>query len=71
MDTITLCEYDRKEIVAQIDDLLKFADEQIHPIVSPDNWWIYSNLHDDLEQLKITVNHKFEIGKQLQAVKWE
>ena len=69
MDTTTLCEYDRKEIVAQIDDLLKFADEQIHPIVSPDNWWIYSNLHDDLEQLKITVNHKFEIGKQLQVVK--
>ena len=69
MNTITLCEYDRKEIVAQIDDLLKFADEQIHPIVSPDNWWIYSNLHDDLEQLKITVNYKFEIGKQLQAVK--
>lgn len=50
---------DKKEILGQIDDLMTFVDNEVHPIVSPEDYWVYSNLYDDLEQLKITCEQKF------------
>ena len=50
---------DKKEILGQIDDLITFADNEVNPIVSPEDYWVYSNLRDDLEQLKITCEQKF------------
>lgn len=46
-------ELNKKEIQEQVEYIEGIIENDLHPIVSPDNWWIYSNLHDELEQLKI------------------
>jgi len=40
---------DREKIVSVFDDLRQFADTDIHPIVSPDNWIAYSDLCDMID----------------------
>ena len=50
---------DKKEILGQIDDIMAFVANEVNPIVSPEDYWVYSNLYDDLEQLKITCEQKF------------
>ena len=34
-----------------IDEFRRFADTEVHPVVSPDNWHIYSRLIDFIDEL--------------------
>lgn len=43
---------DREKVVSKLDDLRQFADTEIHPIVSPDNWDVYSKLCDLIDMTK-------------------
>jgi hypothetical protein len=43
----------KKEIREQIEAIKNIVENDVHPAVSPDNWYIYSNLHDEIEQLEI------------------
>ena len=36
---------------AQIQDILQFLDERLHPIISPEHWSVYSELHDMISGL--------------------
>ena len=33
-------------------EILGYLDDVLHPIVSPDNWYVYSDLHDMIGELK-------------------
>ena len=35
----------------EIQEILKYIDEELYPIVAPDNWIIYSELHDMISEL--------------------
>lgn len=37
---------DREEIVEIFSELSNFADNDVHPVVSPENWHVYSKLRD-------------------------
>ena len=39
------------ELSTEIDEILDYLDEKLHPIVSPEHWDIYSKLHDMISQL--------------------
>ncbi len=41
------------EIKGQLEEIQNFIENEVHTVVSPDNWWVYSNLHDEMEQLMI------------------
>ena len=43
----------KKEIREQLEIIKNIVENDVHPAVSPDNWYIYSNLHDEIEQLEI------------------
>ena len=43
----------KKEIREQLENIKNILENDVHPAVSPDNWYIYSNLHDEIEQLEI------------------
>lgn len=43
----------KQEIHARIDKIKNIVEMYVHPVVSPDNWYIYSDLHDELEQLEL------------------
>ena len=43
----------KKEIRERLEDIQNIVENDVHPAVSPDNWYIYSNLHDEIEQLEI------------------
>lgn len=43
----------KKEIRGKLEEIQSFIENEIHTVVSPNNWWIYSNLHDEMEQLMI------------------
>jgi len=43
----------KKEIRGQLDYIKNIVENDVHPAVSPDNFYIYSNLHDEIEQLEI------------------
>ena len=43
----------KKEIREQLEDIKNIVENDVHPAVSPDNWYIYSNLRDELDQLEI------------------
>ena len=58
MESIYWMALDKKEITGQIDDIIEYLDNTVHPVVSPDNWYVYSELHDLIEQLKITLKQK-------------
>jgi len=50
---ITIEPLSKKEIREQLEDIQNIVENDVHPAVSPDNWYIYSNLHDEIEQLEI------------------
>jgi len=58
MQTIQIFEQDKKEIIEQINEIKEYVDSMIHPIVSPDDYWIYSNLRDLIDQLQIILKQK-------------
>lgn len=43
---------DREVVITHLDDLRLFADVTVHPVVSPDNWNVYSSLCDYIDQIK-------------------
>lgn len=43
----------KKEIREQLDEIKNIVETDVHSAVSPDNWYIYSNLRDELDQLEI------------------
>ena len=47
----------QKEIREQLEEVENIVENEVHPAVSPDNWYVYSSLHDELEQLKILLKH--------------
>lgn len=47
----------QKEIREQLETVENIVENEVHSIVSPDNWYVYSSLHDELEQLKILLKH--------------
>lgn len=47
----------QKEICEQLEEVENIVENEVHPVVSPDNWYVYSSLHDELEQLKILLKH--------------
>ena len=43
---------DRKKIIKGLEKLREYADSVVHPILSPDNWNIYSELRDLIDEAK-------------------
>lgn len=43
----------KKEIRGQLEEIQNLIENEVHTVVSPDNWWVYANLHDEMEQLMI------------------
>lgn len=46
---------DREAVITHLDDLRLFADVTVHPVVSPNNWDVYSSLCDYIDQIKTEV----------------
>ena len=42
---------DREEKAMTKQEILDYLDDVLHPMVSPDNWYVYSELHDMIEEL--------------------
>jgi len=42
----------REAIQEQVDDILQYLDDILHPIVSPEHWSVYSDLHDMVSKLQ-------------------
>ena len=57
---------DREVVITHLDDLRLFADVTVHPVVSPDNWNVYSSLCDYIDQIKEEVEI---LLKEQEAVK--
>ena len=49
---------DKKEINESLSEIEQYVENDVHPAVSPDNWYVYSELHDLLEQFRITLKQK-------------
>ena len=52
-------------------EILDYLDDVLHPMVSPDNWYVYSELHDMIEELPFeepvcgcTTNQKGVLNEQ-------
>lgn len=41
---------DREKVIKGLEKLREFADSEVHPILSPDNWGIYSELRDLIDE---------------------
>ena len=41
-----------------VDEFRSFADNEVHPVVSPDNWHIYSRLIDFIDELDDSVKEQ-------------
>lgn len=39
------------EPTTEIQEILNYLDTTLHPIVSPDNWYVYAELHDMVSKL--------------------
>lgn len=57
IDMLKEQEQNQKEIREQLEEVENIVENEVHPVVSPDNWYVYSSLHDELEQLKILLKH--------------
>lgn len=42
----------KKEIEGQLESIKNIVDNDVRLAVSPDNWYIYSHLYDEIEQLE-------------------
>jgi hypothetical protein len=40
----------REKVIRRLEKLREYADSEVHPIVSPDNWGIYSELRDLIDE---------------------
>jgi len=41
-----------EKIIKKLEDIKSLVENDVHPAVSPDNWYIYATLHDEIEQLE-------------------
>ena len=57
---------DREEIVEIFSELRNFADNDVHPVVSPENWHVYSKLRDLIDQAE---EYVLALLKEQEAVK--
>jgi len=46
---------EEEAVITHLDDLRSFADAIVHPVVSPDNWDVYSSLCDYIDLIKTEV----------------
>jgi hypothetical protein len=44
--------HDENPLQEQVDDILQYLDDILHPIVSPEHWSVYSELHDMVSKLQ-------------------
>lgn len=51
-EPISLENQHREKIIAHLDNLRQFADVDVHPAVSPENWHIYATLCDYIDQIR-------------------
>lgn len=42
----------KPETTTEIQKILDYLDNELHPLVSPDNWYVYSELYDMVSELK-------------------
>ena len=55
----------KKEIREQLEDIKNILKNDVHPAVSPDDWYIYSNLHDEIEKLEILLKRHLKLVNNL------
>ena len=46
------------KIENKLQEIKVFLDNELHPVVSPDNWWLYSQLVDLIDELEDLINSK-------------
>jgi len=46
-------------ILTRLDDMRMFADITLHPVVSPDNWSVYSDLCDLIDNTKNEIEKNY------------
>ena len=51
----------KEEVREQLDDIENLVEIFFHPDVSPDNFYIYSRLHDEIERLEILLKQNYLI----------
>lgn len=51
----------KKEIREQLEVIKDIIENEVYPAVSPDRWYIYSVLHDEIEQLEIMLK-RYEVA---------
>lgn len=44
------------EVEYKIDEIRQYLDSNLHPLVSPNNWQIYSDLVDMIDELRELIN---------------
>ena len=40
------------EIRSKFEDIKRFLDNELHPVVTPDNYWVYSRMFDLIAELE-------------------
>ena len=50
-DILTKSPFAQPEPSTEIQEILNYLDTTLHPIVSPDNWYVYAELHDMVSML--------------------
>ena len=57
------------KIENKLQEIKKFLDNELHPVVSPDDWWLYSQLVDLIDELedliiddKRSINNEYNIN---------
>lgn len=58
-----------------VDEFRRFADNEVHPVVSPDNWNVYSQLVDFIDELdesldQISKDEEKEVAPVLKREKY-
>lgn len=60
---------DTEKIVEIFGELRNFADNEVHPVVSPENWHVYSKLHDLIDQAETDAVAMLK-EQEVKAGKW-
>lgn len=57
---------DREKVIGILDELRNFADNDVHPVVSPENWHVYSELRDLIDEAEASI---ITLLKEQEAIK--
>lgn len=44
---------EKQKIIEQLNEIYRIVENEVHPVVSPDNWHIYSHLRDEIDLLAL------------------